>query len=90
MLNFRKRIGWTYLKKKQDPFCSISYFKKNKYISPGNSVGPHTILNGIKKDDVILGISRIKDFLHALNQGGILKSTQNKKYYLIVEKIEIR
>ena len=70
---------------------SIDFLQINGYTSPGNSAGPHTILNGLKKnnDNVILGISRLKDLLHNLNQGGVLKSTQNKKYYLIIEKIKL-
>lgn len=84
----KSKIQWSddQLEKK-----SVDFLQINGYTSPGNSAGPHTILTGLKKnnDNVILGISRIKDLLHNLNQGGVLKSTQNKKYYLIIEKIKL-
>jgi hypothetical protein len=65
-----------------------TFLEKNNYTSPGNSVGPHTILNGLKNENanMILGVSRLKDFLHDFNQSGKLGSTQNKKYYLIIKK----
>lgn len=63
----------------------IEYLRKNNHTNAGNSVGPHTILNGLKNEEnqIILGISRLKDFLYSLERGGKLGQTDNRKYYLI-------